>query len=149
MARRTFDTILNHFSFVHAPTFRIVDTAACLAFAICTVGGIRPSKPKWEWEYEQLMQGPPPVNKSDPKRMDGAVQPERSWESMYKANYENPGDNEDEEIQNANKWANGTIVRNDKQNMLVKVGSDSCFSDQLLTTCTVLFPRPRCPHDRI
>jgi hypothetical protein len=86
MASRTFDTVLNHFSFVHGPTFKLTDAAACLAFAICTIGGIRNSKQKSDklldfYESDLMKQFGPEEG------MDGPVLPEDTWEGMYKANY--------------------------------------------------------------
>ena len=116
MANRTFHTVLTHFSFVHMPTFRLIDTAACLAFAICTVGGIRSGKQKYDYP-EILRRAAKPSDKRS--RLDGPLPPGQSWESMYKQNYEDQEENE--EFRKVEGWENGLIVKNDKSNMLVKV----------------------------
>ncbi|ORY31969.1 hypothetical protein BCR39DRAFT_524873 [Naematelia encephala] len=115
MASRTFHTVLNHFSFVHSPTFRLVDTAACLAFAICTVGGIKSGKHKYA--YHNLLQRPLKPG-SETQEWDGPVPPGGSWESMYKENYE--AEFGDADAERVVEWENGPIVRNEKSNMLVK-----------------------------
>ncbi len=120
MANRTFDTVLKHFSFVHIPTFRLIDTAACLAFAISTVGGIRSGKQRYD--YASLLQRPPVKGDYDPQGMDGPVPPGQTWESIYKANYLDGVGDEDEDARKVEGWENGPIVRNEKTNMLVKVG---------------------------
>jgi len=121
MANRTFHTVLNHFSFVHIPTFRLIDTAACLAFAICTVGGIRSGKQ--QYDYLHLL-GRPAGKTGDTggTRMDGPVVPGQTWEAMYQANYQGKGEreDEDEDVKKVERWENGPIVRNEKSNMLVK-----------------------------
>lgn len=83
MASRTFDTVLNHFSFVHGPTFKLTDAAACLAFAICTIGGIRNVKQK----TDKLLDFFDTNNLNQGEEMDGPVLPEDTWEGMYRANY--------------------------------------------------------------
>lgn len=119
MASRTFHTVLNHFSFVHTPTFRLIDTAACLAFAICTVGGIRSGKQKDNHLHYATY---PPALKAtgDGSGLDGPVLPCQTWESLYKANFQGHGDEDEAKVAG---WENGPIVRNEKTNMLVKVSS--------------------------
>ncbi|RXK37673.1 hypothetical protein M231_05085 [Tremella mesenterica] len=118
MANRTFHTVLNHLSFVHTPTFKLIDTAACLAFAMCTVGGIRTGAQRKNYTingqrvnpqtyYEQLISGP--------------VTPNQSWEQIYTDNYISGGrDQTDEDLKKVEEWYNAPIVRNEKTNMLVK-----------------------------
>lgn len=123
MANRTFDTVLNHFSFIHTPTFRLVDTAACLAFAICTIGGVRSNKQI----YNQLQNGPEfkIINKNVPTAHmspDGPVPPGETWDSMYQRNYHRGGA-DDEAVRQVEEWENGHIVRVEKTNMLVKVSN--------------------------
>jgi hypothetical protein len=115
MASRTFHTVLNHFSFIHMPTFKLTDTAACLAFAICTVGGIRTGRQKWDNILGRGIQ----VKKGDD--IDGPVPPGGTWESIYAANYQN-GET-DEDIKKVEAWEGAPIVRIEKTHMLVKVGS--------------------------
>jgi len=127
MAERTFDTVLNHFSFVHTPTFKLTDTAACLAFAICTVGGIRTS-----FLYGEKQQGRGSQSRSPllaQIALDGPVPPGNSWESMCLSMF-NRGGPDDEDVKNVEGWTNGHIVRNEKTNMLVKVnlGVAGCTS---------------------
>ena len=165
MASRTFDTVLNHFSFVHGPTFKLTDAAACLAFAICTIGGIRNSKQKSDrlLDYSDLM-ATGMQEFAEEQGMDGPVLPEDTWEGMYKANYSGQGKsgtgaqsrgaqsgnggkaqsdfvagNIDAQAQQPGPWTKeqmreaaetklvqdwdaGHTVRNEKTNMLVKVG---------------------------
>ncbi len=121
MAQRTFDTILQHFSFVHTPTFKLTDTSACLAFAICTVGGVRSGKQKWDSYFGNSDWGNVMgVSKPDTIALDGPVHPETTWESMYKRNFK-PNGVDDIEVKSIATWENGHIVRNDKTNMLIKV----------------------------
>jgi len=126
MASRTCDTVLQHFSFVHMPTFRLIDTAACLAFAICTVGGIRttadersPASQK-RLLVEQYLDGPAP--------------PGSTWEDIYRDNYDQAG-SQDPITAQVGLWKNGVIVRNEKSNMLVK--SFSLASGVLMTEYNV------------
>ncbi|KAK4686104.1 hypothetical protein P7C73_g4026, partial [Tremellales sp. Uapishka_1] len=110
MASKTFHTLLNHFSFVHLPTFRLIDTAACLAFAICTVGGVRMAHQK-------------PGRKRTQVEMDETINKiigptvSCSWDPLIDAN-EEEGTPEDREA--AENWQGGDAVRNEKTNMLVK-----------------------------
>ncbi|KAK8845332.1 hypothetical protein IAR55_006045 [Kwoniella newhampshirensis] len=120
MACRTFHTVLNHFSFVHMPTFKLIDTAACLAFAICTVGGIKTNKNitssddiVWTSHTEY---GHPQAD-----TLDGPVVPDQSWESLYHQNWESdPTCTRVEDSKRVLGWHSGTIVRSEKTNMLVK-----------------------------
>ena len=131
MANRTFDTILNHFSFVHLPTFSLVDTAACLAFTICTVSGVRSGTQ--QSFYPKLPRHLAHQNgRCDPKAMDGPVPPGQSWEGMYKTNYQDL-DEGDEEVKRVEMWESGQILRNEKTNMLVKVGSFPTLNEAGLT----------------
>jgi hypothetical protein len=120
MALKTFNTILGHFSFVHQPTFRLMDTSACLAFAICTVGGIRTGHHQWDYLLQRVGTFPG----GDDKKIDGPVVPGESWESIYQRNYsgergnESAGDGDAEKVEN---WESGAVVRSEKTNMLVKV----------------------------
>ena len=132
MANKTFNTVLNHFPFVHMPTFRLIDTAACLAFAICTVGGIRSGKQQHD---ELLGKGAngirhyadaPSGTQLFERLMDGPVSPDQSWESMYKANYEIIEDEEAEDIKHVGRWDTAPVVRNEKTNMLIKVSRFAC-----------------------
>lgn len=101
MAARTYYSVLNHFSFVHDPTFQLIDTAACLAFAICTVGGIRIGGKKGNKSNGQLSAG-------------GA------WEGVF-TDFTIPKDPEEQEHQRrVAEWDGGQIVRHEKTNMLVK-----------------------------
>jgi len=121
MANRTFDTVLSHFSFIHIPTFRLLDTAACLCFAICTVGGIRTGKQKYD--HQDMMGRPQPNRRHDQTRMDGPIPSGQSWESLYKANYQDrSGRIDGEDMKKVEEWENAPIVRNEKTNMLIKVG---------------------------
>ena len=119
MACRTFHTVLNHFSFIHTPTFKLTDTAACLAFAICTVGGIRTSNDRWDFKFDNYQAPTAPNGKLD--EIDGPVPPGSTWESMWQQNYQNGEKNE--ETERAARWDMGMIVRTEKTNMLVKVSS--------------------------
>jgi hypothetical protein len=138
MAAKTYHTVLNHFSFVHQPTFRLHDTAACLAFAICTVGGIKASdiENRFKAFLPSHMQATIGTG-----RMDGPVGPEATWESTYARNYTGQGTpnrssgwssvgavspEADAELEDEKRiveeWESADLVRNDKTNMLVKVG---------------------------
>lgn len=122
IACRTFHTVLNHLSFVHVPTFRLVDTAGCLAFAICTVGGVRANSIKWDVALDSYA---PTSNGERPDSLDGPVPPGGTWESMYQKNY-GPGSKvdagkRDEENAAVEQWRSGPVVRNEKTNMLIKV----------------------------
>lgn len=142
MASKTYHTVLNHFSFIHQPTFKLHDTAACLAFAICTVGGIR-SSAKVDQGWESFLPAPfqPGAHVNGQGRMDGPVVPEASWESLYAKNYASSGrgsasgwssgsndsspvdaqKEQEEEKRMVEQWDGANLVRNDKTNMLVKV----------------------------
>ncbi|WVQ81012.1 hypothetical protein IAT38_003119 [Cryptococcus sp. DSM 104549] len=124
MACRTFHTVLNHFSFVHRPTFKLIDTAACLAFAICTVGGIRTGSSTHSdgLLWTNPTGGPNPNGKAPhQKALDGPVVPDQSWESLYEENWYNCQDvDKRQEAWNVVGWHSGPIVRNEKTNMLVK-----------------------------
>ena len=117
MACRTFHTVLDNFSFVHMPTFRLVDTAACLAFAICTVGGIKTHTAKWDFRLDSWSNVALSEKADD---IDGPVPPGGTWESIYRANY--GSDHKGEESDFVDEWDGAPIVRNEKSNMLVKVG---------------------------
>lgn len=156
MAAKTYHTVLNHFSFIHQPTFRLHDTAACLAFAICTVGGIRSARRQDPWNHllphiDQALLG----GSTQGKKMDGPVVPEASWESLYESNYAGrrpkvktspistglmldsmdkftPIEEElDDERRMVEEWETAGLVRNDKTNMLVKVCLESWMSTDL------------------
>ncbi|ADV24752.1 C2H2 zinc finger protein Zas1A [Cryptococcus gattii E566] len=122
MACRTFHTLLNHFSFVHLPTFRLIDTAACLAFAICTVGGIRTGNSSILDQY--LWQPPTGNGRPNPERskaLDGPVVPDQSWESLYEENwYRHNEPVRARQVSDVANWKNGPVVRSEKTNMLVK-----------------------------
>lgn len=122
MACRTFHTVLNHFSFVHLPTFRLIDTAACLAFAICTVGGIRTGNSSLSDQY--LWQPPTDDGRPSPgrsKALDGPVVPDQSWESLYEENWYRCNEPVRAQlVSNVANWKNGPVVRSEKTNMLVK-----------------------------
>ncbi|WWC85585.1 uncharacterized protein L201_000449 [Kwoniella dendrophila CBS 6074] len=118
MACRTYHTILNHFSFVHMPTFKLNDTAACLAFAICTVGGIRTGATTASDNAVLAALGLSGV--SQPKPLDGPVVPDQSWESIYEQNWNKANDDKKYDSENVNNWRNGPVVRSEKTNMLVK-----------------------------
>lgn len=122
MACRTFHTLLNHFSFVHLPTFRLIDTAACLAFAICTVGGIRTGNSSILDQY--LWQPPTGNGRPNPelsKALDGPVVPDQSWESLYEENwYRHNEPVRARQVSDVANWKNGPVVRSEKTNMLVK-----------------------------
>ncbi|ODN97010.1 hypothetical protein I350_07988 [Cryptococcus amylolentus CBS 6273] len=121
MACRTFHTVLNHFSFVHLPTFKLVDTAACLAFAICTVGGIKTGNAS----ISDRFLWPAPEGNGRPSSagaaaLDGPVVPDQSWESLYEDNWYRCAEPRAAEVRNVANWANGPVVRSEKTNMLVK-----------------------------
>ncbi|OCF59978.1 hypothetical protein L486_02651 [Kwoniella mangroviensis CBS 10435] len=118
MACRTYHTVLNHFSFVHMPTFKLNDTAACLAFAICTVGGIRTGNATAA--DAAVLQSLGLSGITPPKALDGPVVPGQSWESIYAANWKKSVDDKPYDSENVNNWKNGPLVRNEKTNMLVK-----------------------------
>lgn len=104
MAAKTYYSVLNHFPFVHDPTFQLIDTAACLAFAICTVGGIRMGGKSGKSE----------LFPNDPLSAGGA------WEGVF-TNFTIPVDEEEQEDQRrVEEWDGGQIVRHEKTNMLVK-----------------------------
>lgn len=119
MANRTFDTVLNHFSFLHGPTFKLIDTAACLAFAICTVGGIQSGKHKYDYLLDRV---DAVSHSSKSSGLDGPVPPGSTWESMYRNNF-SPGGLDHDDVEQVAMWQNGHIVRAEKTNMLVKVGT--------------------------
>jgi hypothetical protein len=127
MASRTCDTVLQHFSFVHMPTFRLIDTAACLAFAICTVGGIRSTADQRSPTSQKrlLME----------QYLDGPVPPGSTWEDIYRDNYVDNPSAHDPVTAQVGLWKNGVIVRNEKSNMLVK--SFSLASGVLMTEYNV------------
>jgi hypothetical protein len=127
MANRTCDTVLQHFSFVHMPTFRLVDTAACLAFAICTVGGIRTTSDRKSPTSETRLL----MNQF----LDGPAPPGSTWEDIYRDNYDTNTDQHDPVMAQVGQWKNGVIVRNEKSNMLVK--SFSLASGVLMTEYNV------------
>lgn len=110
MAARTYYTVLNHCSFVHEPTFQLIDTAACLAFAICTVGGIRPSG-------RNLALAAANKPSTQDRLLDSA------WEGVFN-DYGNFGvgvdPEEEEDRRRVEEWEGGQIVRHEKTNMLVK-----------------------------
>ncbi|ORX34579.1 hypothetical protein BD324DRAFT_594403 [Kockovaella imperatae] len=116
MANRTFNTVLKHFSMVHTPTFRLIDTAACLAFAICTVGGIKSSSYNWfkNDKISSLLVGSDP----DIEAIDGPLPRGEGWQSMYQKNFGILGG--DSTSQKVDEWETAHIVRNEKSNMLVK-----------------------------
>ena len=119
MAKRTFDTVLNHFSFVHEPTFKLRDAASCLAFAICTVGGIRSGKQNTDSLLPAGF-GRAVYDGQSPTALDGPVSPDRTWESMYKKNFARNGP-DDEDVDQVNRWDSAHLVRNEKTNMLMRV----------------------------
>lgn len=128
MAARTVDTVLNHFSFVHTPTFKLMDTSACLAFAICTVGGIRAGRQKWDHHLNRIEDNSD-LGRGESKKIDGPVVAGETWESMYRRNYldKDAYTPEGQDAKKVESWENGGIVRNEKTNMLVKVSSCSKF----------------------
>lgn len=144
MANRTFDSVLNHFSFIHTPTFKLVDTSACLAFAICTIGGVRSNKHQYQdfrtGEYKVINPNVPTAHKP----LDGPVPPTETWDSMYKRNYHRGGP-DDEAVRHVEKWENGHIVRVEKTNMLVKVSRMSLPG----AYCPVVLLGPRGVDDGI
>ncbi|OWZ30124.1 C2H2 zinc finger protein Zas1A [Cryptococcus neoformans var. grubii Br795] len=119
MACRTFHTILNHFPIVHLPTFQLIDTSPCLAFAICTVGGIRTGNSSI---HDHHLWEPPTGNgRPDPRKvtsLDGPVLPDQSWESLYEKNWYH--ENGSVRVNEVPSWKNAPTVRNEKINMLVK-----------------------------
>ncbi|WVQ91314.1 hypothetical protein IAS59_005112 [Cryptococcus gattii] len=119
MAYRTFHTVLNHFPFVHLPTFRLIDISPCLAFAICTIGGIRTANSSI---YDHYLWEPPAGNgRSDPRKattLDGPVVPNQSWESLYEKNWYH--ENGSVRVHEVPSWKNALTVRNEKNDMLVK-----------------------------
>ncbi|WWD22281.1 hypothetical protein CI109_106772 [Kwoniella shandongensis] len=120
MACRTFHTVLNHFSFLHMPTFKLIDTAACLAFAICTVGGIKTNKNVTNSD-DLIWTSHTTYGHPQQDTLDGPVVPDQSWENLYHESWEETAGSE--RAQDAKKvlgWQNGTIVRSEKTNMLVK-----------------------------
>lgn len=123
MANRTFDTVLNHFSFLHGPTFKLMDTAACLAFAMCTVGGVISNKHKKGRWYHNFNSSNPGSQPAALLALDGPVPPDGTWESMYRSNYSRGGQ-DDDVIEPVTNWENGHIVQAEKTNMLVKVSTD-------------------------
>ena len=125
MAHQMYDSILNHFPFIHTPTFKLVDTAVCLAFAICTVGGVRTD----QYNTDHLLgRGGvfPPSDRSQTadETLDGPLPRGHGWESMRR-NIASRDDVNKIDIKHIDMWENGHIVRDDKSNMLVKV---SCIS---------------------
>ncbi|WVQ93879.1 hypothetical protein IAU59_000957 [Kwoniella sp. CBS 9459] len=119
MACRTFHTVLNHFSFLHMPTFKLIDTAACLAFAICTIGGIR-TDPSGSAADDLVLQAMGLSNSGQPKSLDGPVVPDQSWESLYAANWNKDKDDKYIDAQEVKGWDKGSVVRSEKTGMLVK-----------------------------
>ncbi|BEJ11934.1 hypothetical protein CspHIS471_0203940 [Cutaneotrichosporon sp. HIS471] len=113
MAARTYYSVLNHFPFVHDPTFQLIDTASCLAFAICTVGGIRLSRTN-KSTSNLLMGDTPAANAPSPMSAGGV------WEGVG-TDFKVAADTEDPEDQRrVLEWEAGQIVRHEKTNMLVK-----------------------------
>ena len=123
MASRTFHTVLGHFSMVHLPTFRLIDTAACLAFAICTVGGMKSSKPKWaailKGQSSRFNWPDSPLDE-----IDGPLPPGQGWQSIYATNYARGGF-DDADMKRVEEWGTADVVRNEKSGMLVKVSSQT------------------------
>lgn len=114
MAARTYYSVLNHFPFVHDPTFQLIDTAACLAFAICTVGGIRLSRNNKSTSNLLTGQSPAAANAPSPMSAGGV------WEGVG-TDFKVAADAEDPEDQRrVLEWEAGQIVRHEKTNMLVK-----------------------------
>ena len=93
----------------------MVDTAACLAFAICTVGGVRADDGKWDVAKQKYVRDL--GAKMD--EIDGPVPPGGSWESLYRQNYQSSF--ADEDVAKVSSWDSSSVVRNEKTNMLVKV----------------------------
>lgn len=113
MAARTYYSVLNHFPFVHDPTFQLIDTAACLAFAICTVGGIRLSR--INKPTSNLLTGESPAASAPSPMSAGGV-----WEGVG-TDFKVAADTEDaEDRRRVLEWEAGQIVRHEKTNMLVK-----------------------------
>lgn len=110
MAARTYYSVLNHFPFVHDPTFRLVDTAACLAFAICTVGGIRIGNNKKPGLLPMGISsaGSSPVS-------TGVI-----WERVGTEYSQGTDPEEAEDRRRWQEWDAGNVVRHEKTNMLVK-----------------------------
>lgn len=125
MASRTFHTVLSHFSFVHQPTFRLIDTAACLAFTICTVSGIRPTAQSIKF-YGMLAKRPQQAVTTS--GLDGPVPPGRTWEQMSSDGfgvYDESGEDDklrptQDDEKKISQWETASVVRNEKTNMLVK-----------------------------
>ncbi|WVO23677.1 uncharacterized protein IAS62_005032 [Cryptococcus decagattii] len=119
MAYRTFHTVLNHFSFVHLPTFRLIDTSPCLAFAICTIGGIRTANSSI---YDHYLWEPPAGNgRSDPRKattLDGPVVPIKAGKVYTRKAGITKTDLSESMKSQAGK--NALTVRNEKIDMLVK-----------------------------
>lgn len=117
MAARTYYSVLNHFSFVHDPTFQLIDTAACLAFAICTVGGLRiGANRKFDSSSTENTYNPPGqlvASSPDGWRAEGA------WEGVH-PNFAIGVDPDEEDRRRVEEWEGGQIVRHEKTNMLVK-----------------------------
>lgn len=105
MAKQATSQILTRVPVVHLPTLNMQDVAACLAFAICTIGSVRVGPragdlPEASW-LEQGMTEPVP---GEP----GEAAP--------------PGSEEQKEMEG---WKAGQVVRHEKTHMLVKVGCSS------------------------
>ncbi|WWC57889.1 uncharacterized protein I303_100424 [Kwoniella dejecticola CBS 10117] len=100
------------------PTFKLNDTAACLAFAICTVGGIRNGSTTAA--DNAVLQSLGLSGLVPPKALDGPVVPDQSWESIYENNWNRRNDDKALDSEKVTAWKNGPLVRNEKTNMLVK-----------------------------
>lgn len=109
MAAKTYYSVLNHFPFVHDPTFRLVDTTACLAFAICTVGGIRLGNNK-----SGLLLNGVKSAASSPISTGGV------WEQVATEYSQGVDPENAEDRRRWQEWDAGNVVRNEKTNMLVK-----------------------------
>ncbi|KAL1409624.1 hypothetical protein Q8F55_003619 [Vanrija albida] len=107
MAARTYYSVLNHFPFVHTPTFQLIDTAACLAFAICTAGGIRTGLRKADLVTTRT--GTTPV-----------ISAGGAWEGIVPDFSIGVDPEEEEDRRRLEEWDAGQIVRHEKTNMLVK-----------------------------
>lgn len=107
MAARTYYSVLNHFPFVHTPTFQLIDTAACLAFAICTAGGIRTGLRKNN--SLTARPGTTPV-----------ISAGGAWEGIVPDFNIGVDPEADEDRRRLEEWDAGQIVRHEKTNMLVK-----------------------------
>lgn len=117
MAARTYYSVLNHFAFVHEPTFQLIDTAACLAFAICTVGGIRTGQRKGDLPHTFLALGS--LNNSNYTSPPSTLSAE-AWDGVS-TKYAVGSEQEDREDKlRVEEWEGGQIVRHEKTNMLVK-----------------------------